>query len=297
MTPESWQRLGVLFNAASELRPADRRAFLERECAGDIDLLAHVLELLDHDHKSDRDGSLDGGSRRSGPYWSDSGPVLVRPTGHVKAVLSLGSGLLPTGDFEELLRQRLYVCGWILLMGSSVFLAKNVWDASLIRSGFDAILCSRLAVLLTACLVIVIVRSHPNLAEQASGGSILDARSDIYSLGCVGYFALTGRPVFDGDSMGQLIAAHLTKDPPDLTGIRSDVPHDLAAVVHRCLAKNPADRFTDVSALERTLGHCECAADWSPEAAAAWWRTTIEAGETPEQSQPASTASFSSEPQ
>ena len=67
MTPESWQRLGVLFSAASELRPADRRAFLERECAGDIDLLAHVLELLDHDHKSDRDGSLDGGSRRSGP--------------------------------------------------------------------------------------------------------------------------------------------------------------------------------------------------------------------------------------
>ena len=129
--------------------------------------------------------------------------------------------------------------------------------------------------------------------EQASGVSTLDARSDIFSLGCVGYFALTGRPVFEGESMGQLIAAHLTKDPPDLTGIRADVPRDLAAVVHRCLAKNPADRFTDVSAAPaRTLGHCECAADWSPEAAASWWRTTTEAGDTAEQSLSTSTASF-----
>jgi hypothetical protein len=163
MTPESWQRLGVLFSAASELRPADRRAFLERECAGDIVLLAHVLELLDHDHESDRDGLLQGVSRQSGPYWSESGLVPGQPTGHVKVVLSLGSGLLPTAEFEELLRQRLYVCGWILWLGSSIFLAKNVWDGSLLRSGFDAVLYSRLAVLLTAGLVIGIVRIHPNL--------------------------------------------------------------------------------------------------------------------------------------
>jgi eukaryotic-like serine/threonine-protein kinase len=62
--------------------------------------------------------------------------------------------------------------------------------------------------------------------EQASGGSALDPRSDIYSLGCLGYFALAGRPVFDGHLVGQLIAAHLTHPPPDLTNVRADVPPD-----------------------------------------------------------------------
>ena len=162
MSPELWQRLGSLLGAAIELRPADRRAFLERECADDVVLLSHVLELLDHE--SDHDGLLDGASRRSEPYWSESGLMPSRPPGHVKVVLSLGSALLPTADFEELLRQRLYVCGWILLLGSSLFLAKNVWDGSLLRIGFDAILCSRLAVVLTACVVIGILRSHRNLA-------------------------------------------------------------------------------------------------------------------------------------
>jgi eukaryotic-like serine/threonine-protein kinase len=95
-------------------------------------------------------------------------------------------------------------------------------------------------------------------------------------------FALTGRPVFEGHSIGQLIASHLTQTPPQLTGLRSDVPLDLAAVVHRCLAKDPADRFANVSELERALGHCGCAADWSEDAAACWWQSTIEVEDAPE---------------
>ena len=116
--------------------------------------------------------------------------------------------------------------------------------------------------------------------EQAAGGSALDPRSDIYSLGCVGFFALTGRPVFEGQSVGQLIAAHLTQPPPDLIEVRSDVPRDLAEVVYRCLAKKPADRFADVSELERALASCECAAEWSEVAAASWWQSRVEADTT-----------------
>jgi serine/threonine-protein kinase len=98
---------------------------------------------------------------------------------------------------------------------------------------------------------------------------------------CVGYFALTGRPVFEGQSVGQLIAAHLTQPPPDLTVLRPDVPLDLAAVIHGCLAKDPNDRFADVAERERALGHCECPADWSDDAAASWWQSRIEFDDAP----------------
>jgi len=100
--------------------------------------------------------------------------------------------------------------------------------------------------------------------------------------------------VFEGHSIGQLIASHLTQTPPQLTGLRSDVPLDLAAVLQRCLAKDPADRFANVSELERALGHCGCAADWSEDAAACWWQSTIEVEDAPDlsfDSQGSSTAS------
>jgi eukaryotic-like serine/threonine-protein kinase len=601
MTPESWQRVTSLFIAASDLAPADRRAFLEAECGGDTPILAQVLELLDHDQESDREGFLDSASRPSGTLRAEAGqvPEPPRPARNVKVVLNLDSGLLQTTDFAELLRQRMHVSGWILLFGSSAFFVKNVLDGVYLEGDQDSLFCAHLAVLVTAVLVIGVLRSRltltlrtlracewallgvntwfftvyqlgefrfaewgsmaaagrhgdvlelttdssvlrwfaflvgyglvipntwwrctrvvlgialfpmavilgvgyqegtlgqladaflemviwlgialamavygshkitqltdqanqarrfgqyelkqllgsggmgevylaehallkrpcaiklirsekagdaatmerfarevrataklkqPNVVEvydygrtedgrfyyvmeylsgptlerlierygplpcgraiallrqlckalhkahevglihrdlkpgnvivtcqdgerdlaklldfglvrdlgelgsdprltevgqimgtpaymspeQASGSSAVDPRSDIYSLGCVGYFALTGRPVFESRFVGQLIAAHQTQPPPALTGVRSDVPLDLAAVIHRCLAKDPADRFADVSVLERTLGHCECAADWSDDAAASWWRSRIEAEE------------------
>ncbi len=100
--------------------------------------------------------------------------------------------------------------------------------------------------------------------EQAAGESAVDARGDVYGLGAVAFFALTGRPPFQGKTLGQLLAAHRSEPPPPLT----DVPADLAAVVTRCLAKDPRDRFPSAVALERALAQCACAADWSAERAA-----------------------------
>jgi eukaryotic-like serine/threonine-protein kinase len=111
--------------------------------------------------------------------------------------------------------------------------------------------------------------------EQASGDSALDPRSDIYSLGAVAYFALSGGPVFAGRSVGRLIAAHLTEPPPPLAEARPDIPDDLAAIVHRCLAKARDDRFPDVAALQRALSACACATEWSEDSAADWWRSQV----------------------
>jgi eukaryotic-like serine/threonine-protein kinase len=603
MTPESWQRVVSLFQAASDLPLDDQRAFLERECAGDTVVLTEVLNLLCHDSEADGQRVPDAASRQSGPVWSESGLATdpgnpaSQPVRPVQVLASGASGSVPTAEFEGMLRERMHVSGWILLLGFSAFLVKDIVDGTYFETGRGAILCAHLAVLLTAALAIGVLRSpraltlrtlralewailgantcffsayqlvdfqsaswasiaaeghhtdvldltadssvlrwfaflvgyglvipntwwrcarvvlgialfplavilgvgcwegtlgelreaflemtvrlglalavavygshkirqlttevnearrfgqyelkrllgsggmgevylaehallkrpcaiklirpekagdaaallrferevrataklkQPNVIEvydygrtddgrfyyvmeyvsgptleelvarhgplafgravtllrqlcnalheahnaglvhrdlkpgnvivtcqggqydlaklldfglvqdlgaqpahgrltevgliigtpaymspeQASGHSALDSRSDIYSLGCVGYFALSGRPVFEGRSIGQLIAAHLTQVPTDLALVRPDVPLDLAAVIHRCLAKDPADRFQDVAALERALGHCGCATDWSADDAAFWWRSRAEA--------------------
>jgi serine/threonine-protein kinase len=104
--------------------------------------------------------------------------------------------------------------------------------------------------------------------EQAAGEWAVDARGDVYGLGAVAFFALTGRPPFQGKTLGQLLAAHRSEPPPPVTDLQPDVPADMAAVVARCLAKDPNDRFQSAADLDRALGQCGCAADWSAERAA-----------------------------
>jgi serine/threonine-protein kinase len=108
--------------------------------------------------------------------------------------------------------------------------------------------------------------------EQAAGESAVDARGDVYGLGAVAFFALAGRPPFQGKTLGQLLAAHRSEAPPALTDLRPDLPADVAAVVARCLAKDPDDRFPSAADLGRALARCGCAADWSAERAAEWWQ-------------------------
>src|SRR5262245_39497163 len=108
--------------------------------------------------------------------------------------------------------------------------------------------------------------------EQGAGKGDLDARSDLYSLGAVAYFLLTGRPPFVRDSAVQTLAAHLgeTVVPPGC--LRRHIPADVQAVVLRCLEKSPAHRFRGADELAQALGRCGCAGEWTPEQAAAWWR-------------------------
>jgi serine/threonine-protein kinase len=100
--------------------------------------------------------------------------------------------------------------------------------------------------------------------EQAAGETV-DARGDVYALGAVAYYALTGRPPFAGKSTRQVLAAVLAEPIPAIDGM----PGDLAAVVARCLAKDPGDRFPTARVLDLALAGCRCAADWSAERAAA----------------------------
>lgn len=113
--------------------------------------------------------------------------------------------------------------------------------------------------------------------EQAGAQKDLDGRSDIFALGGIAYFALTGQPPFTGSSpMAIMIAA--ARDPVvPPSKIRPDVPADLEAVVLRCLEKSPAERYPDVKALANALDACAAAADWDLGKAEHWWAEQAQA--------------------
>ena len=88
--------------------------------------------------------------------------------------------------------------------------------------------------------------------EQAAGEPV-DGRSDIYSLGVVGFYAVTGRLPFEADNAGALMAMHLTQAPPRAGSLRPDLPHALTSAIDRCLEKNPAARFENGESLAAAL--------------------------------------------
>ena len=85
--------------------------------------------------------------------------------------------------------------------------------------------------------------------EQASAEPHVDARADIYALGCVGYELLTGRTPFAGLGAGEMLAAQVTKAPRPPRELRVDIPEELEAVIMRCLAKRPEDRWQSAQEL------------------------------------------------
>jgi len=108
--------------------------------------------------------------------------------------------------------------------------------------------------------------------EQAMAYEEVDARSDIYSLGAVAYFLLTGHPPFTGRDVYGVVLAHACDEVTPPSHWRPDVPADVEQVVLRCLAKDPNARFPDVKSLKRALAECECAGRWTQQQASSWWQ-------------------------
>jgi serine/threonine protein kinase len=89
--------------------------------------------------------------------------------------------------------------------------------------------------------------------EQASGDAV-DARSDIYSLGVVGFVAVAGQLPFKADSAQAMLAQHITRTAPSVATVAPAARRPLAEAIDRCLLKDPAARFPDASALADALG-------------------------------------------
>jgi hypothetical protein len=113
--------------------------------------------------------------------------------------------------------------------------------------------------------------------EAILSAESVSARSDIYALGGVAYFMLTGRTVFDSGEVVQILSQQLGDEvafPSERLG--RSLPEDLECVVMSCLAKDPADRPESAAHLARLLEACECTA-WTAEDARLWWEEYGEA--------------------
>jgi serine/threonine-protein kinase len=107
--------------------------------------------------------------------------------------------------------------------------------------------------------------------EQASASRELDGRSDLYAVGAVLYFMLTGRAPFEGSTAMELMIAHARDPVVPPTRLRPDIPLDLEAIVLTLLAKKAEDRFENARALSAALAACACACDWDATKAEEWW--------------------------
>jgi serine/threonine-protein kinase len=117
----------------------------------------------------------------------------------------------------------------------------------------------------------LIVGTPEYMSPEQASGAVLDARTDLYSLGALAYFLLAGRAPFAGRSVVETLFARLSEPPAPLSSYRTDVPVDLEAVVLRCLAKDAACRFADAAGLDQALGECASAGEWSQALARQRW--------------------------
>jgi serine/threonine protein kinase len=103
-------------------------------------------------------------------------------------------------------------------------------------------------------------------AEKAS------PRSDIYALGCVGYYLVTGQPVFEGSSLSELCNAHLSKTPvPPSQRLGTPIDGALERLLMSTLAKDPAQRPQSVAEIVALLDRSPVSSRWTAADATAFW--------------------------
>jgi serine/threonine-protein kinase len=111
------------------------------------------------------------------------------------------------------------------------------------------------------------------MAPEIALANATDGRADIYSLGCVAYYLLTGKPVFSKDGALATVLAHVQEDPvPPSEGSELEIPPALEALTLECLAKDPAARPASASELGDRLAASVAPAAWTPQAARRWWQ-------------------------
>jgi serine/threonine-protein kinase len=129
------------------------------------------------------------------------------------------------------------------------------------------------------------------VSPEGALGRELDARADLYSLGCVGYWLLTGKLVFEGATSMEMLVHH-AKSAPSPPSQRTEIPIPAAldAAILWCLEKDPDQRPGSAAQLAERLGGIAVAEPWTPERARHWWEAHQPGHVVPAAAAPASSA-------
>ncbi|HEX6763874.1 MAG TPA: serine/threonine-protein kinase, partial [Polyangiaceae bacterium] len=108
--------------------------------------------------------------------------------------------------------------------------------------------------------------------ESINGSKYVDGRADLYALGAVGFWLLTGRLVFEADQPLTMVKLHLTEPPPRASAHSPfQIPMALDSLLHDCLQKDPGSRPSSAKIVRRRLEEIPFAERWNQDRAAAWW--------------------------
>ncbi|MBW1687856.1 MAG: protein kinase, partial [Deltaproteobacteria bacterium] len=120
----------------------------------------------------------------------------------------------------------------------------------------------------------IVVGSPAFLSPEAIKGAAIDERVDLYALGCVAYWLLTGKLVFEAPTIAEMLMDHMGRVPEPPSKIAElEIPPELERLVMACLEKEPGNRPPSVQALIPQLEACPVERAWSEQRAEAWWRT------------------------
>jgi serine/threonine-protein kinase len=112
--------------------------------------------------------------------------------------------------------------------------------------------------------------------EIIEGAPDVDRRADVYALGCVAYYMLTGQLVFEADTPMKMLLQHLQARPlPPSSRTELDIPPEIDALVLACLEKNPDNRPQDATELLVRVSGCPTCGTWSDDAARNWWEAHL----------------------
>lgn len=119
--------------------------------------------------------------------------------------------------------------------------------------------------------------SPETISPEVLRGETVTPAADLYALGAVGCFLLTGKPIFDAETLPLFLAKHLSAPPiaPSQRGV--SVPEDLEAALMECLEKDPLSRPTSAGTLAVRLLGCPSHGDWDEARARAWWSENADA--------------------
>jgi serine/threonine-protein kinase len=218
----------------------------------------YVMELL-----TGRD--LESFVREFGPIPHDRAMYLLRQVCHSLAEAH-ERGLI----HRDVKPANIYVCR----MGLDYDFVK-VLDFGLVKYNAAQELDSRTQTLMTAAHTTIGTPAYM-APEIILGRSDIDRRADVYAIGCVAYFMLTGQLVFEGSTPMETLVHHVHTPPVPLSH-RSElrIPPDLEAIVMACLEKDPDKRPQDAMVLRRLLHRCETCDTWSNARAQEWWRVHL----------------------